>query len=104
MHATVAIVGTTFDEASVFVSPLTGSEDAWFSIGGPYLTAYIMGSFLICMSSGDMTGSFFKREGDVFQSPSLDTLPFAIMVFWGQLFWTIALASSDLLLPMALSL
>ena len=77
----VAIVGTTFDEASVFVSPLTGSEDAWFSIGGPYLTAYIMGSFLgfACLL-GDMTGSFFKRrrglkrEGDVSsKAPLLDT-------------------------------
>ena len=32
----VAIVGTTFDEASVFCITTTGSEDAWFSIGGPH--------------------------------------------------------------------
>ena len=76
----VAIVGTSFDEASVFVSPLTGSEDAWFSIGGPWLSAYILGSFLgfACLL-GDMTGSFFKRrrglkrEGDVSSKAPLST-------------------------------
>ena len=59
----VALVGTTFDEASVFVSPLTGSDGAWFSIGGPWLTAYVLGTFLgfACLV-GDMTGSFFKRR------------------------------------------
>ena len=108
----VAIVGTSFDEATVFVSPLTGSEGAWFSIGGPWLTAYILGVFLgfACLL-GDMTGSFFKRrrglkrEGDVSsKAPLLDTLPFAIMVFlWGQLFLgTSLLASNELLLPMAI--
>ena len=108
----VAIVGTSFDGASVFVSPLTGSEGAWFSIGGPWVTAYILGSFLgfACLL-GDMTGSFFKRrrglkrEGDVSsKAPLLDTLPFAIMVFlWGQLFLgPSVLASSELLLPMAI--
>ena len=108
----VAIVGDTFEEASVFVTPLTGSEGTWFSVGGTYLTAYILGVFLgfACLL-GDMTGSFFKRrrglkrEGEVSsKAPLLDTLPFAIMVFlWGQLFLgTSLLASSDLLIPMAL--
>ena len=108
----VALVGTTFDEASVFVSPLTGSDGAWFSIGGPWLTAYVLGTFLgfACLV-GDMTGSFFKRrrglkrEGEVSsKAPLLDTLPFAIMVFlWGQLFLgSSLLASSELLLPMAI--
>ena len=77
----VALVGTTFDEASVFVSPLTGSDGAWFSIGGPWLTAYVLGTFLgfACLV-GDMTGSFFKRrrglkrEGEVSsKAPLLDT-------------------------------
>jgi CDP-2,3-bis-(O-geranylgeranyl)-sn-glycerol synthase len=108
----VAVVGDTFEEASVFVTPLTGSEGTWFSVGGTYLTAYILGVFLgfACLL-GDMTGSFFKRrrglkrEGEVSsKAPLLDTLPFAIMVFlWGQLFLgTSLLASSDLLIPMAL--
>ena len=108
----VAIVGTTFDEASVFVSPLTGSDGTWFSIGGPWFTAYVLGTFLgfACLV-GDMTGSFFKRrrglkrEGEVSsKAPLLDTLPFAIMVFlWGQLFLgSSLLASSELLLPMAI--
>jgi CDP-2,3-bis-(O-geranylgeranyl)-sn-glycerol synthase len=108
----VDIVGDTFEEASVFVTPLTGSEGTWFSVGGTYLTAYILGVFLgfACLL-GDMTGSFFKRrrglkrEGEVSsKAPLLDTLPFAIMVFlWGQLFLgTSLLASSDLLIPMAL--
>ena len=108
----VAIVGTTFDEATVFVSPLIGSEDAWFSVGGTYLSAYILGVFLgfACLL-GDMTGSFFKRrrglkrEGEVSsKAPLLDTLPFAIMVFlWGQLFLgSSLLASNELLLPMSI--
>ena len=108
----VAIVGTKFDEASVFVSPLIGSDGAWFSIGGTWLTAYVLGTFLgfACLV-GDMTGSFFKRrrglkrEGEVSsKAPLLDTLPFAIMVFlWGQLFLGPSLlASSELLLPMAI--
>ena len=46
----VAIVGTSFDEASVFVSPSL-VEDAWFSIGGPWVTAYILGSFLGFLAS-----------------------------------------------------
>ena len=106
----VALVGTTFEEASVFTTPLTGSEGAWFSVGGPWITAYILGSFLgfACLL-GDLTGSFFKRrrglkrEGDVSsKAPLLDTLPFAIMVFlFGQLFLgSSLLAAPELLLPM----
>ena len=29
----LAIVGTEFDGAAIFASPIIGSEDAWFSIG-----------------------------------------------------------------------
>ena len=99
VHATSCNVGTSFDEASVFVSPLTGSEDAWFSIGGPYLTAYIMGSFLgfACLL-GDMTGSFFKRrrglkrEGDVSsKAPLLELTVCNHGVLMGAVVpWTIA--------------
>ncbi len=49
----VALVGTTFDEASVFVSPLTGSEDAWFSIGGLLVNGiHPWGVSRLCMPRG----------------------------------------------------
>ncbi len=99
-------------ESGIFAHPLTGFEDSWFNIGGPKLSAFILGSFLgfACLL-GDSTGSFvkrrrgLKREGEVSsKAPLLDTLPFAIMVFlWGQLFLgTSLLSSSELLIPMLL--
>ena len=99
-------------ESGIFAHPLTGFEDSWFNVGGPKLSAFILGSFLgfACLL-GDSTGSFvkrrrgLKREGEVSsKAPLLDTLPFAIMVFlWGQLFLGASLlSSSELLIPMLL--
>ena len=110
----VAIMGdvpTSNDiESSIFAHPLTGSENAWFSIGNELVTAFILGTFLgfACLV-GDSTGSFIKRrrglkrEGEISsKAPLLDTLPFAIMVFlWGQLFLGDSLiSSSELIVPM----
>lgn len=104
-------MATVFDDGStVFASPLTGSAGTWFAIGGMYVTAFILGTFLgfACLF-GDSCGSFvkrrrgLKREGDVSsKAPLLDTLPFAIMVFvFGQLFLgTSALAAPELRIPM----
>ena len=97
-------------ESSIFAHPLTGSENAWFSIGNELSTAFILGTFLgfACLV-GDSTGSFIKRrrglkrEGEISsKAPLLDTLPFAIMVFlWGQLFLGDSLiSSSELIVPM----
>ena len=105
-----ANAGALSDSSSVFASPLAGSGDAWFSIGGSMPTAFILGSFLgfMCLV-GDSTGSFFKRrrglkrEGDISSKALLlDTLPFAISVFFAGLLllgpsW---LADEALRLPM----
>lgn len=102
--------GLLEDNSILFSSPLAGSSGAWFAVGGPMLSAFILGTFLgfMCLV-GDSTGSFFKRrrglkrEGDVSsKAPILDTLPFAISVFLaGQLFlgdsW---LAGEELRIPM----
>ena len=41
-----ANAGVLSESSSVFASPLAGSGDAWFSIGGSMPTAFILGSFL----------------------------------------------------------
>jgi CDP-2,3-bis-(O-geranylgeranyl)-sn-glycerol synthase len=98
------------DDTTIFASPLSGAGDAWFSVGGTMMSAFVLGTFLgfMCLV-GDSTGSFFKRrrglkrEGDISsKAPLLDTLPFAISVFLaGQIFlgssW---LADEALRLPM----
>ena len=98
------------NDTTIFASPLSGAGDAWFSVGGTMMSAFILGTFLgfMCLV-GDSTGSFFKRrrglkrEGDISsKAPLLDTLPFAISVFLaGQIFlgpsW---LADEALRLPM----
>ena len=78
----VALVGSTFDEASVFVSPLTGSEDDGFPLRLLVNGIHPWGLLGFACLVGDMTGSFFKRrrglkrEGDVSsKAPLLDTLP-----------------------------
>ena len=91
----VAIVGTSFDEASVFVSPLTGSEGAWFSIGGPWLTAYILGVVpWFCLSSGRHDRIVFSNDAEassekVMFPQSTTTRHSAVCnhgFLWGQLF------------------
>lgn len=98
------------DDTTIFASPLSGAGNAWFSVGGTMMSAFVLGTFLgfMCLV-GDSTGSFFKRrrglkrEGDISsKAPLLDTLPFAISVFLaGQIFlgssW---LADEALRLPM----
>ena len=80
-------------ESGVFAHPLTGYEGTWFDLGSVAMSAFVLGSFLgfACLI-GDSTGSFIKRrrglkrEGDVSsKAPLLDTLPFAIMVFFSKL-------------------
>ena len=98
------------DDTTIFASPLSGAGDAWFSVGGTMMSAFVLGTFLgfMCLV-GDSTGSFFKRrrglkrEGDISsKAPLLDTLPFAISVFLaGQIFLESSwLADEALRLPM----